>query len=81
MLGRRRDRFATTMLSAFGRDVVARLIRASRSRELSGVRKAVLSIGGAVDGIAYGWRVAPMPRRMGRNVMSLDHTTGEVVTR
>jgi GT2 family glycosyltransferase len=81
MLGRRRDRFAATMLAAFGRDVVARLVRAVRSRDRSGVRQAFLSVGGAVDGIAYGWRVAPMPRRLERSVESLDLTEGEVVTR
>ena len=63
MLGRHRDRFAATMLAAFGRDVLARLVRSVRTRDRSGVRQALLSIGGAIDGVAYGWRVAPAPRR------------------
>jgi len=64
MLGRERDRFAMTMLAAFGRDVLARVARAVRSHDRSALHQAMLSVGGAANGVAYGWRVARQPRRL-----------------
>ena len=66
ILGRERDRFAMTMLAAFGRDVLARAARAIRSHDRSALHQAMLSVGGAANGVAYGWRVARRPRRLNR---------------
>jgi GT2 family glycosyltransferase len=64
MLGRRRDRFAVRMLAAFGHDVGARFVRAIRAHDRSGLHQVLLSVGGAVGGLGYGWRASRLPRRM-----------------
>lgn len=55
---RKRDPIALRMLARWMRGTAGRLIRAMLARDWSRVHQALLSLGGTVCGLVYGWRAA-----------------------
>jgi GT2 family glycosyltransferase len=71
LYGRQHDPIALRMSARWMRGAAVRLVRAVLALNWSRTQQALLSLGGTVCGMAYGWRAAGRPRGRGASASDL----------